>query len=180
MLSSSVMSHPTLLLREATEADVPAIIGIRNQGIEDRNATLDTEPYTLEEGQAWFDAHDTRHPVIVAVDPTRGDPGRPEAVVGWASLNVFNPRHGYRLVAELSVYVHRQYRARGVGSLLLDALLDRSRELGYHKVVLTAMAHNTAARALYARFGFREVGVFKEQGLVDGRWIDTVIMEKIL
>lgn len=168
------MDQPALEIRDAEPSDVPAIIATRNQGIEDRNATLDTEPYTLEEGHAWFDAHDARHPVLVAVDPERG------TVAGWASLNVFNPRHGYRLVAELSVYVERAYRARGVGSRLLEALLERARALGYHKVVLTAMAHNAAARALYARFGFREVGTFKEQGLVDGRWIDTVIMEKIL
>ncbi len=174
------MDQPILLLREATEADVPAIITIRNQGVEDRNATLDTEPYTLEEGRDWFATRDARHPVLVAVDPARADPAAPGAVVGWASLNVFNPRHGYRLVAELSVYVEREYRARGVGSRLLEALLERARMLGYHKVVLTAMAHNAAARTLYARFGFRAVGTFKEQGFVDGRWIDTVIMEKIL
>lgn len=174
------MGASRVLLRDATPADVPAIIAIRNQGIEDRNATLDTEPYTLEEGYAWFAQHDERHPVVVAVDPARGDPASPEAVVGWGSLNVFNPRHGYRLVAELSLYVERDYRARGLGSQLLAVLLERARALGYHKVILTAMAHNRAARALYARFGFREVGVFREQGLVDGRWVDTVVMEKIL
>ncbi len=177
------MDQPVLLLRAATEADVPAIIAIRNQGVESRSATLDTEPYTLEEGRDWLAAHDSRHPVLVAVDPAdpaRGVPAAPDAVAGWASLNVFNPRHGYRLVAELSVYVEREYRARGVGSRLLEALLERARALGYHKVVLTAMAHNAPARALYARFGFREVGTFKEQGFVDGRWVDTVIMEKIL
>jgi L-amino acid N-acyltransferase YncA len=168
------MGQPALDIRDAEPSDVPAIVAVRNQGIEDRNATLDTEPYTPDEGRAWLAAHDARHPVIVAVDPETG------GVAGWASLNVFNPRPGYRLVAELSVYVERAYRARGVGSRLLETLLARARDLGYHKVVLTAMAHNAAARALYARFGFREVGTFREQGLVDGRWIDTVIMEKIL
>ncbi len=168
------MDQPTFTVRDARPADIPGIIAVRNQGIDDRHATLDTEPYSIAEGRAWFDAHDTRHPILVALDPER------EAMAGWASLNVFNPRPGYRLVAELSVYVERTYRARGVGSRLLEALLDRARALEYHKVVLTAMAHNAAGRALYARFGFREVGIFKEQGLVDGRWVDTVIMEKIL
>jgi phosphinothricin acetyltransferase len=168
------MSAVSLDIRDADASDVPAIIAIRNQGIHDRFATLDTEPYTLDEGRAWFAGHDARHPVLVAVDPGRG------GLAGWASLNVFNPRPGYRLVAELSVYVDREYRAQGVGSRLLEALLARAAALGYHKVVLTAMAHNSAGRALYARFGFREVGVFKEQGLVDGHWVDTVVMEKIL
>lgn len=168
------MDQPTLDIRDATRADVPGILAIRNQGIEDRQATLDTDPYTLDEGRAWLDAHDARHPVLVAFDPETG------GMAGFASLNVFNPRPGYRLVAELSVYVERAYRARGVGSRLLEVLLDRAQAIGYHKVVLTAMAHNAAGRALYARFGFREVGTFKEQGLVDGRWVDTVIMEKIL
>ncbi len=168
------MDQPTLAIRDAVPADIPGIIVTRNQGIEDRHATLDTEPYTIGEARAWFAAHDARHPVLVAEDREAG------TMAGWASLNVFNPRPGYRLVAELSVYIDRAYRARGVGSRLLETLLDRARALGYHKVALTAMAHNAAGRALYARFGFREVGTFKEQGLVDGRWVDTVIMEKIL
>jgi len=56
----------------------------------------------------------------------------------------------------------------------------KARQLGYHKLVLSAFPWNEAAMALYRRFGFREVGVYREQGELGGRWVDTVIMEKIL
>ena len=63
---------------------------------------------------------------------------------------------------------------------LLAALIERARELGYHKLVLAAFLQNEAGMRLYTRFGFREVGVYREQGLLDGRWVDVIIMERML
>lgn len=158
--------------RDATTADAAAICRIYNQGIQDRVATLETEERTVEERRAWLEARDGRHPVLVA----EAD----DALVGWASLNVFNPRRAYDHVADFSIYVDRGWRGRGVGRRLLDALVDRARALGYHKLVLSAFPWNAAGMAAYQRAGFREVGVYREQGLLDGRWVDTVVMEKIL
>ncbi len=85
-------------MRLAGESDLPAIVVIANQGIEEW-ATLDTEPRTLVERRQWLTSHDTRHPVYVAAVDGQ--------VIGWASLNCFNPRGAYRFVADLSVYVER-------------------------------------------------------------------------
>ncbi|MBI2469194.1 MAG: N-acetyltransferase, partial [Candidatus Rokubacteria bacterium] len=101
-------------------------------------------------------------------------------VVGWGSLNVFNPRRAYDHVADFSLYVERDWRGRGVGGRLLDALIARARALGYHKLVLSAFPWNEAGTTVYRRAGFREVGTYREQGLLDGKWVDTIIMEKIL
>ena len=101
-------------------------------------------------------------------------------VVGWGSLNSFNPRPAYDHVADFSVYVERGWRGRGVGRALLDALVERARAIGYHKLVLAAFPFNDAGMALYVKAGFRVVGVYKEQGRVDGRWVDIVVMEKLL
>ncbi len=68
----------------------------------------------------------------------------------------------------------------GVGSALLTTLLVEARRLGYHKLVLAAFPANAAGLRLYRRFGFREVGVYREQGLLDGRWVDVVVMERLL
>ena len=95
-------------------------------------------------------------------------------------MNVFNARPAYRHVADLSVYVERAWRGKGVGRALLERLVELGRELGYHKLVLSAFPFNTAGVALYERLGFRTVGVYKEQGLLDGRWVDTIIMERLL
>ena len=96
------------------------------------------------------------------------------------SLNPYNPRAAYRHVADFSIYVERAYRGRGVGKLVLTRLIELARELGYHKLVLSAFPFNAAGMALYVRQGFRTVGIFKEQGLLDGRWVDTIVMEKLL
>jgi L-amino acid N-acyltransferase YncA len=101
-------------------------------------------------------------------------------VVGWASLNVFNARRAYAHVADLSLYVERGWRGRGVGRQLLEALIGRARELGFHKLVLAAFPWNEAGMRAYRRAGFRDVGTYREQGRLDGRWVDTIVMEKIL
>ncbi len=159
-------------LRRAEPNDADAIATIYNQGIEDRLATLETETRSAEERRRWLAARGPRHPVIVA--ELRG------RVVGWGSLNSFNPRPAYDHVADLSVYVGRDWRGRGVGHRLLEALIARARELGYHKLVLAAFPFNAAGVTLYRRLGFAEVGVYREQGQLDGKWVDVVVMERLL
>ncbi len=156
----------------AAPGDIEAICAIHNQGIADRIATLDTTLRRPDDTRAWLGERGPRHPVIVAeVDGT---------VVGWASLNRFNVRRAYDYVADFSVYVERSWRGKGIGSQLLDRLIEMARANGFHKMVLTAMAFNSTGIALYTRAGFSRVGVYREQGQLDGKWVDVVIMEKIL
>jgi len=166
------MGAPDIAIRAARSEDARAICDIYNEGIEDGDATLETRLRGVDEQRAWLGSRDQRHPVVVA--ERRG------AVVGWGSLNVFNPRPAYDHVTEFSVYVARACRGTGVGSGLLRKLIVLAGDMGYHKMVLAAFDWNTAGIALYERMGFRRVGVYREQGLLDGRWVDTVIMEKIL
>jgi phosphinothricin acetyltransferase len=158
-------------LRDATGADAAAIARIYNQGIEDL-ATLETAPRTPEERAQWLAERTARQPVVVAVDGAE--------VVGWASLNRFNLRAAYDHVADISVYVARERRGAGIGTALLAALEERARAAGYHKLVLAAFPDNPAGMRLYARSGFSHVGVYHEQGFLAGRWVDVVLMEKIL
>jgi L-amino acid N-acyltransferase YncA len=160
------------VVRAAHEGDAEAISHIYNQGIEERIATLETELRTADERRSWLASRDARHPVIVAEHDG--------AVIGWASLNVFNPRDAYRHVAEISVYVERTSRGIGVGTALLGRLIELAREIGFHKLVLAGFPHNAASIALYRRLGFREVGVYREQGQLDGRWVDVLVMERLL
>lgn len=161
-----------IVTRPATQGDAEAIATIYNQGIEDRIATLETELRTRDERRQWLAARGPRHPVIVA--DAEG------LVVGWGSLNVFNPRKAYDYVADFSVYVERGWRGKGVGGRLLTRLIELGRELGYHKLVLSAFPSNTGGMALYQKLGFRTVGIYQEQGKLDGKWVDTIIMEKLL
>ena len=160
-------------VRAATEADAARICLIYNQGIEDRLATLETELRTPDERRQWLIARSPRQPVIVAEADGAGP-------VAWASLNVFNARECYRHVADISVYVERRWRGKGVGRVLLARLIELGREHGFHKLVLSAFPFNQAGVALYEKLGFRTVGIYKEQGLLDGTWVDTIIMERLL
>jgi L-amino acid N-acyltransferase YncA len=162
----------TVTVRAASAADVEAICAIHNQGIADRIATLDTTLRSPDDTSAWLAERGPRHPVLVA--------DLSGTVVGWASLNRFNPRPAYDHVADFSVYIERHVRGKGIGRQLLDRLIDQARAIGFHKMVLAAMAHNDAGLALYARAGFSRVGIYREQGQLDGRWVDVVIMEKLL
>jgi phosphinothricin acetyltransferase len=159
-------------IRAAIAGDADAICTIHNQGIEDRIATLDSTVRTLEGVRTWLAERGPRHPVIVAeADGT---------VVGWGSLNSFNPRTAYDFVADFSVYVERPSRGQGIGRQLLDRLIELARAAGYHKMVLAALASNAAGVGLYTRAGFARVGIYHEQGMLDGKWVDVVIMEKLL
>jgi L-amino acid N-acyltransferase YncA len=188
----------TYRLRLATATDAEAICRIYNQGIEDRVATLETELRTPDERRQWLAGRSQRHPVIVAEIPeglsADAEPARaflrppsaqagltvPATINGWASLNVFNARECYRFVADISVYVERSWRGKGVGRELLAKLSELGREHGFHKLVLSAFPGNAGGMALYAKSGFRTVGIYHEQGQLDGKWVDTIVMEKLL
>jgi phosphinothricin acetyltransferase len=90
------------------------------------------------------------------------------------------PARAYRHVADFSIYVARSHRGKGAGKALLARLVELAREHGYHKLVLSAFPFNAAGMALYEKLGFRTVGTYEEQGLLDGRWVDTIVMEKLL
>jgi L-amino acid N-acyltransferase YncA len=160
-------------IRDAVVEDTEAIARIYNQGIEDRCATLETQLRSAEDRAEWLQGRDSRHPVVVAVDAT----GRQ---IGWGSLNQFNPRPVYDHVVDFSLYVAREQRGRKVGDALLGALEQRARGLGYHKMVLAAFPTNIPGMRLYEHHGFTTVGIYHEQGMLDGCWIDVIAMEKIL
>lgn len=161
-----------LVVREATDDDLEAIRQIYNHGIEDRIATLDTGPKTRDEMEAWWTQHGDRFAVIVAL---AGD-----TIVGWASLNPFSQRCAHTEIADLSVYVARGHRGHGVGSILLQKLDAHAIAGGFRKIVLHALDGNEPGKRLYRKSGFTEVGVFKEHGEIDGRFVDVVAMEKLL
>lgn len=166
------MPDDDIRIRLATLEDAAAIAAIYNQGIRDRVATLETEERTLEERAAWLTARDERHPVYVA--EVAG------TVVAWGSLNSFNPRPAYQWVVDFSVYVDGAKRGHGLGGAMLDHLIAEATRLGYHKLVLAAFPFNQAGMRLYQSRGFRTVGIYHEQGQLDGHWVDTIVMEKML
>lgn len=161
-----------LCIRAANPSDAADLARIYNQGIEDGSATFETTPRTPTERRRWLTQRDPRYRVLVAMSPDR--------VTGWLSLNPFSPRAAYRAVADFSIYVERESRHTGIGRRLLARGLAEARAHGFHKAILTLFPENTPARALYRSAGFVTAGLLREQGWLQGKWRDTVLMEKIL
>ena len=159
--------------RIAKEKDIPAITTIYNQGIEDRVATLETRLRSEEEMLQWLQGKSSRHKVVI-IENEEGN------VLGWASLNVFNSRCCYDGVVDISVYIERSMRGRGLGKRLLRNLSEVAIQEGFHKLVLSTFMKNDLGQGLYKSVGFREVGTYLKQGILDGEWVDITIMEKLL
>ena len=157
-------------LRAATPEDAAAIARIYSEGIEDRTATFETRPRTASDVVAWFDG---RHPIVV-VDEAGG------TVVGFAATFEYRPRACYAGVAEFSVYVARAARGQGVGRLAMEALLEAAERAAIWKLVSRVFVENEPSRRLLADLGFREVGVYRRHGRLDGQWRDVVIVERLL
>jgi phosphinothricin acetyltransferase len=162
-----------VIVREAESADLDTILAIYNQGIVDRVATLEVEPKDRRYIEAWFSLHKGRYQVLVA------DTGS-DGVVGWVALNPYSSRCAYAGVADLSIYIERSWRGRGVGSVLLKAIEPVAQAQGFHKIVLFTFPFNEAGQRLYLKQGYRSVGTFLNQGTLDGRFVDVMAMEKLL
>ena len=83
-------------------------------------------------------------------------------------------------MAEVSIYVARGARGRGVGRLALGALIGEAERRGFWKLVSRIFPENLASRGLCAALGFREVGVYRRHGKLEGRWMDCVIVERLM
>jgi L-amino acid N-acyltransferase YncA len=167
MVRQATRSRP--LDREAAASDAEAIARIYNEGIEDRIATFEVRPRTAEDVRAWIGGD---HPVLVVEEAGE--------ILAWAAASAYSPRACYAGVAEVSVYVARAARGRGLGRLALDALAARAAAAGFHKLTGKILAENAASRALVRAAGFREVGVHERHARLDGAWRDVVVVERLL
>ena len=161
-------------VRPATRADLPAIHDIYNDAVLTTTSSYDYEPRPFEYRLSWFELHEQqRLPIFVALDQA-------EQVLGWSSLSRFHDRKGYHFTVENSVYVAAAHRGRGVGKLLMPPLIDSARMLGLHAIIAVIDAENAVSIRLHERFGFVEVGKFKEVGYKFGRWLDVVYLQRIV
>ena len=102
-----------------------------------------------------------------------------ESVVGYASVKAYSDRGGYSLAGEASVYLDEETTGKGYGKMLYELVLPAAYKLGYRHLTAKIWANNTGSIQFHDRFGFRMVGTQKSIGWIEGKRIDTVIMEKI-
>lgn len=159
-------------LRLARPADAEAIRAIYNHEVEHTTHTFDLEPRTLDQQRAWLAERTGAFAVLVAEIEGR--------VAGFASLSPYRDRPAYRTTVEDSVYVDRTCRSRGVGRALLSGVVEAAANRGFHSVIGRIVGGHDASIALHHACGFRVVGTEREVGRKFGRWLDVVIMQRLL
>jgi L-amino acid N-acyltransferase YncA len=157
------------IIRTAKLADLPAITEIYNEAIRSSVSTMDTVEHTVAERRYWFDIHTGPHPLIVA--ESEG------VIAGWASLSQWSNRPAYSLTAEGSVFIHADYRSKGIGKLLLTELLALGKSSGLHVVVARIATVNEVSLKMCRGLGFTDVGVMKEAGFKFGKYIDISVLQ---
>jgi L-amino acid N-acyltransferase YncA len=157
-------------VRPARRDDAGAVCAIYNAGIAGGQATFETRAREPQEILAWFD---DGLPFLVAHDGA----GR---VIGWARVSPYSDRCVYRGVGEHGVYVEPAARGAGAGRRLLDELSAAAEAAGLYKLSSRVFATNEASRAVHRAAGFSEVGVQRRHGRMGGRWVDCVLVERLL
>jgi phosphinothricin acetyltransferase len=166
----------TISVRDATDDDVPAVVGIVNQLVADTTVLWTDDPDTVDARRALIGARRARgFPTLVATDDATGE------VVGHATYADFRDsisKPGYRWTVEHTIHVREDRTGDGVGPLLLGALLDRARAAGVHVMVAGIDGANEGSIRFHERHGFVVTARMPEIGHKFGRWLDLVLMQR--
>lgn len=158
-----------MIIREATDADLDAILDIHNTAVRESLAIWTDTLETRDDRAAWLAAHqEAGEPVLVAeVDG---------AVAGYATYGRYRPKTGYRYSVENSVYVHNDFHRRGIARALMLELIERAKAAGLHVMIAGIEAGNEASIALHRQLGFDEPVIVREVGIKFDRWLDLAFM----
>jgi L-amino acid N-acyltransferase YncA len=160
----------TTLIRSAHTTDAKVIASIYNEALAGREATFETELRRPAAFQAQIDSE--RYPLPVAELDGR--------LAGWAGLAPYSERAAYAGIAELSIYVAQNAQGQGVGTMLCQQLVEEAERSGLWKLVGKIFPENLACVRMTGRCGFREVGLHRCHGRLDGQWRDVLLVERLL
>ena len=167
--------EPLVIVRPTRDEDVEPMIEIYRRhirrGVED-NAPQSGVPEPDDLKQRRKNLRNHRLPHLVAT--WRGE------VIGYAYVVLFRKRPAYRFTAKHSIYIHHDHVGRGVGRLLLQALIDACAAAGFRQMIGYIDADNAASLTLHERFGFSRVGLLPAVAYRHGRWSDTVLVQRAL
>jgi L-amino acid N-acyltransferase len=162
-----------MLIRDASDDDVPGILAIYNDVIATSTAVYREDPATLDDRRQWFEARRAQgHPIIVAADDS--------GLVGFASYGDFRTWPGYRFSVEHTVHIRADQRGRGVGTSLMQVLIRRAFDQGKHVIIGGVDADNESSLRFHERLGFERVAHLRQVGFKFGRWLDLVFVQRIL
>jgi len=161
-------------IRDATDADLPGILEIYNDAVQNSTAIWNDQPVDLENRRAWMaERHALGYPLLVAAS----EEGH---VCGYATFGPWRPHDGFRHTVEHSVYVRQGQRGVGVGRNLMSELIVRARTLGKHVMIGAIESENRASVHMHQQLGFVHAGHMRQVGCKFGRWLDLTFMQLML
>ncbi|TDV65896.1 GNAT family N-acetyltransferase [Pseudomonas sp. LP_7_YM] len=161
----------TYTIRDALLTDMPEVLDIYNDAVLNTTAIWNEQPVDLANRQAWFTARQAQgYPILLAVDSDA-------RVLGYSSFGDWRPFEGFRHTVEHSVYVRHDQRGKGLGPLLMKALIERTRTCDKHVMVAAIESGNSASIRLHERQGFIVTGQMPQVGTKFGRWLDLTFMQ---
>jgi phosphinothricin acetyltransferase len=164
------MGEPTI--RPARDEDLAAILEIYNEQVLNGAATFDLEPRTMEAQREWMKQFTAPYVLLVAEEGGE--------IAAWGCLHPYGGKPGYRFTTEDSVYVRADRRANRLGRLMLSALVEAGGRNGFHAIIARIAGDNPASVRLHKSLGFVEIGYEREVGYKFERWLDVVVMERLL
>ncbi|WP_295670022.1 GNAT family N-acetyltransferase [uncultured Mucilaginibacter sp.] len=167
------MNIEEIIIRDAREEDLEPILGIYNDVIINTTAVYSEKPHSLQmRKELYYERVNNNFPVYVA--EVAGE------IAGFSSFGHFRAWPCYRYTVEVSVYVDRSFRGKGISKILSLALIDRAKAINIHAVIAGISADNEISIQLHQSLGFKEVANFKEVGYKFGRWLDLKFFELLI
>lgn len=158
-------------IREATHADLPGIVAIYNEAVEDGVSTCDLSAIAPEDRAPWLDRHRDPYQVWVA---------ELDGIAGWIALSPYDPKPCFERTGSIATYVARSRRGHGIGTTLRAHLEVEARRRGFHTLVTRVWAPNEPSHALSRKFGWERVAHLREVVHANGRYIDCYLYQRLL
>jgi len=163
----------SIIIREAALADLPQLVDIFNRYVLNGHVTFGVERCTVESRKPWFDSYgQCRYRLFVAENA--------DGILGYTTSSRYRPGPAFDFTVETSIYLHPEKRRAGVGSKLYAALFEALSTQPVHLAVAGIANPNPASIALHRKFGFEEVGTFKEYARKNGVWISSTWFQKLM
>ena len=166
------MPHTPVACTHARHAQ--AIVDIFNDAIVNSTALYDYQPRPLASMETWFANKDKGGFPVIGIEDEAG------TLLAFGSFGTFRAYPAYKYTVEHSVYVHKDHRGKGLGQVVMRALIDEARQRDVHAMVGAIDAANAGSIALHERLGFRPVGTLPQVGFKFGRWLDLAFYQLLL
>lgn len=160
-------------IRQANEKDLEAILEIVNYNILNTTSIYDYESRTLAQQKAIFEEKNKAGFPLLVIEIDY-------EIAGFGTYGTFRFKEGYKFTVEHSVYVSVNHQGKGLGKLLLAALIELAKKQKLHTMIAVIDAENQSSVEFHKQFGFETVGIIKESAFKFDKWLDTVLMQLLL